>query len=81
MRNLVYLIGNINMTYEEKLLTRCLLLSGMHWAKTAFIVGTLDIDEIVKMLEFIAIHQDLDQAKLYAYACEIAPRVKLNGHK
>lgn len=64
------------MTYEEKLLTECLLLSGMHWAKAAFIVGTLEMDEIVKMLEYIAVHQDLDEAKLYSYACEISPKVR-----
>lgn len=65
------------MTYEEKLLTRCLLYSGMHWAKAALIVGTLQMAEVVKMLEYIAAHQDLDQAKLYSYACEISPKCKI----
>ena len=65
------------MTSEEKLLTRCLLLSGMHWAKAAFIVGTLQMPEVVKMLEYIAVHKEINQEKLYSYACELSPQCEI----
>ena len=59
------------MTYEEKLLTRCLLISGIHWTKTAYIVGSLQPQGINEMLEHIAANQELDQVKLYSIALEI----------
>lgn len=59
------------MTYEEKLLTRCLLLSGMHWTRVAFIVGKLQEVEITEMLERIAAYRELDQPFLYSTALEI----------
>ena len=64
------------MTYEEKLLTRCLLLSGMHWTKAAYIVGSLAPQGIVEMLEFIAVHQELDEDNLYSIALEILQKYK-----
>ena len=65
------------MTYEEKLLTRCLLLSGMHWSKVAYIVGSLHQQGTIKMLEYIAEHQELNQDELYSTALEILEQIKV----
>ena len=67
------------MTYEEKLLTRCLLLSGMHWTKAAYIVGKLPAKGIVEMLEYIAINQELDPETLYSTALKTLEKTKDEG--
>ena len=64
------------MTYEEKLLTRCLFLSGMNWTRVAYIVGSLQEQGTIEMLEYIAEHQELNQAKLYSTALEILEKTK-----
>ena len=64
------------MTYEEKLLTRYLLISGMNWGKAAYIVGTLQAQQINEMLEYIAKTQEMDPNKLYSIGCEIAEKYK-----
>ena len=63
------------MEYYERLLTRCLFLSGMHWTKVAYIVGSLDDQGIIEMLEYIAVHQELDKNGLYDTAMDILDRI------
>ena len=63
------------MEYYERLLTRCLLLSGMHWTKAAYIVGSLDNQGIIEMLEYVAVHQELDKDGLYDTAMDILDRI------
>lgn len=60
------------MTYEEKLLTRYLLRSGMHWGRVGYIVGSMpNTEAIMEMFDYIVNHQEADQAELYSIALKI----------
>ena len=54
-------------TYEERLLLRCLFLSGMHWGKAGYVIGSLQgkYEAIMEMFDYIANHQDLEPVALY----------------
>lgn len=65
-------------TYKERPLLRCLFLSGMHWGKVGYIIGSIQgkDEAIMEMFDYIAHHQDLEPAGLYKEGKRVIQRYK-----